>query len=458
MSDPLNQIELISTLSVPRYAPRLQPTIIPGAAWNDAPLFCLKLNDEWVSHVLGVMAALDQPDTWLGTAEEIYAARQQVNEIMVAFMTMCDDCEVQFRVEDCDLQWRENSDADWISIGNVCGADGVPGTPGTDGIDGTNGVDGGDGTNGSNGTNGVDGIDGVDGTDCDCDTYPPPTPPEGQEDTQTSCNIAGNIVDVILKDCVQAMVDNVTLGRTISAGIFAIVTVLGAVASAGAAIPIITAIGAAAMGALFTYLDFATDALADDPFWADLRCVVYCALKPNSDIDATIQSTIGAAIRASDYVGTGYTASIVVGIIADFFEGLPLSVIRSNAIIGAWGAYDCSGCTDCPEEELPQIFFTNNSGGCEPIEPDGGGIYTVTCDVFASGGYYGNISTYDTDLTADYSQGMEIVVDSLSCGGESVRLDQGTGAVNSLSSCYALIQFQCGASWTMTFHVYRYCP
>lgn len=47
------------------------------------------VNGEWVSHVLGVLAALDQPDTWLGTAEEIFAARQQVNEIMAALMAQC---------------------------------------------------------------------------------------------------------------------------------------------------------------------------------------------------------------------------------------------------------------------------------------------------------------------------------------------------------------------------------
>lgn len=90
MSDPLNQIETIATLSVPRYAPRLQATPIPGARWDDEPLFCLKVNDEWLSHILGVLGAMDQPDTWVGTPEEIYDARQQVNEIMVAFMEDCD--------------------------------------------------------------------------------------------------------------------------------------------------------------------------------------------------------------------------------------------------------------------------------------------------------------------------------------------------------------------------------
>lgn len=73
------------------YVPRPQATEIPTAAWNDTPLYCLRVNDAWVSHVLGVLAALDQPDTWIGTADEIDAARQQVNEIMLALMTQCED-------------------------------------------------------------------------------------------------------------------------------------------------------------------------------------------------------------------------------------------------------------------------------------------------------------------------------------------------------------------------------
>lgn len=88
MSDN-NQLERLSRLSVPRYATRLKPTPIPTARWDDEPLYGICINDEWISHLLGVLTALDQPDTWLGTADEIYDARQQVNEIMVAFMEEC---------------------------------------------------------------------------------------------------------------------------------------------------------------------------------------------------------------------------------------------------------------------------------------------------------------------------------------------------------------------------------
>lgn len=357
MSDPLNQIELLSTLSVPRYAPRLQATPIPGAAWNAAPLFCIKLNDEWVSHVLGVLTALDQPDTWLGTAEQIYAARQQVNEIMVAFMNACDDCAVEFRIVDCDLQWRGSETDEWISLGNICGPagdtgpQGEQGPPGEAGMDGADGEDGAPGAPGAPGSPGAPGQDGVDGTNCDCNDFPPPTPPEGQDDTQTSCNIAGNIVDNILKAAVQSAKDSNDNNVNTAKAITAIITVLGGLATGGIVIPIMTGIAGALITAYVNNASYADDALADVAFWADLRCVVYCAFKPNNDIDATIQQDIADAIRASDYTGSGYDASIVLGFIADFFQGLPLDVVRSQAIVGAFGSYDCSGCDDCPEPE-----------------------------------------------------------------------------------------------------------
>lgn len=90
-----NHSELSTQILTPRYAPRLKPTTIPIARWNEEPLLCLKVNDEWVSHLLGVLVALDQGDTWLGTQAEIDDARQQVNEIMLAFMEDCnpmDNC------------------------------------------------------------------------------------------------------------------------------------------------------------------------------------------------------------------------------------------------------------------------------------------------------------------------------------------------------------------------------
>lgn len=73
----------------PKYDPRPEPTPIPEAAWNSTPLLCLSVNEEWASHIIGLLEVLDQSDTWVGTPEEIEAARENVRNIVAAIMTTC---------------------------------------------------------------------------------------------------------------------------------------------------------------------------------------------------------------------------------------------------------------------------------------------------------------------------------------------------------------------------------
>lgn len=130
-----DQSEILQQLTVPRYAPRIHPTPIPTAAWNDDPLFCLEVNDEWVSHILGVMIALDQPDTWVGTDDEIAAARQQVNEIMAAFMEVCMDCcgqqEIPLTRVDGNGHFQQSTDggATWEDTPQFDPRNSIPQTP-----------------------------------------------------------------------------------------------------------------------------------------------------------------------------------------------------------------------------------------------------------------------------------------------------------------------------------------
>lgn len=79
----------------PRYAPRHAPTYdapgklpppVPLARYDDEPLYQLLVNDEWVSHLLGVIQTLDEPDAWSGSDADITDAREQVAEIMAALM------------------------------------------------------------------------------------------------------------------------------------------------------------------------------------------------------------------------------------------------------------------------------------------------------------------------------------------------------------------------------------
>lgn len=71
------------------YVPRPQPLAIPTTDWNEAPLLCLSVNDQWAAHVYGVLEALAQRDTWLGTEAEVDNALNQVDSIISALMEAC---------------------------------------------------------------------------------------------------------------------------------------------------------------------------------------------------------------------------------------------------------------------------------------------------------------------------------------------------------------------------------
>lgn len=76
-------LEWEQELRVPVFSPRLRATPIPEEDWNSGLIRCFHISDAWIPHILGVLDALDQPDTWIGTDAEIEDARQNVREIMV---------------------------------------------------------------------------------------------------------------------------------------------------------------------------------------------------------------------------------------------------------------------------------------------------------------------------------------------------------------------------------------
>jgi len=74
------------------FVPRPDPLPIPDTNIFDEPLVGFCMNSKWASHVLGVLEALDQPDAWIGTDEEIFLARQQISELAVKLGMDCDMC------------------------------------------------------------------------------------------------------------------------------------------------------------------------------------------------------------------------------------------------------------------------------------------------------------------------------------------------------------------------------
>lgn len=288
--------DITQHLAVPRYAPRTKPTPIPEAAWNEAPLFCLKLNGEWVSHVIGLLDALDQYDTWKGTDEEIFAARQQVIAIKAAFMQMCEEPMLEFRIEDCDLQYRESAEDGWISLGNVCGADGEDGEQGEPGIPGDPGPTGPQGPKGDTGDTGPVGPAGADGADCGCTTPEPPV--RDEEDDGFRCGSAIKLSE-LLRAKINEAYEDPTVNDLID-GSQSILTVIAALFPGA----IIGAAGLILLTEVFQQLlalEEEVEAAAFDEEWLErARCQIYCNLSPEGDVTESNFETIASALAADE--------------------------------------------------------------------------------------------------------------------------------------------------------------
>lgn len=139
-----------SVILTPRYAPRLRPTPIPASGAFDAPLVCLTVNRKWAAHILGALDVLDQPDTWIGTPEQVEAARQSVRQIKVALsLGNCTDTgETMFDIRlkpnnNCIIQKTLDGGVTWIDAIDMsnCWKTGIRRNPATgetgyyDGID-----------------------------------------------------------------------------------------------------------------------------------------------------------------------------------------------------------------------------------------------------------------------------------------------------------------------------------
>lgn len=65
------------------------PIPIPSSDWNDEPTFCLAVNDQWASVVIGALRSIAYQEFWEGGDEDKWLASQQIEEIILSLMTRC---------------------------------------------------------------------------------------------------------------------------------------------------------------------------------------------------------------------------------------------------------------------------------------------------------------------------------------------------------------------------------
>jgi hypothetical protein len=101
----------------PEFIPRRNGNFsIPASGILDEPLVCFKVNARWLSHLIGVIDALDQPDAWSGTAEQVEDARGEVRKL-ISSMESCDEVITDIRINNCIIEAYINGE--WLPKADI---------------------------------------------------------------------------------------------------------------------------------------------------------------------------------------------------------------------------------------------------------------------------------------------------------------------------------------------------
>lgn len=100
------------------WTPRLIPSDVPFASVFDEPLYCMTVNGEWLTHVLGALDVLTAVDTWRGSESDIERARQEVEKLLNQLKQVCAGASMPFQLRQnplnaCQLQQSLDGGQTW---------------------------------------------------------------------------------------------------------------------------------------------------------------------------------------------------------------------------------------------------------------------------------------------------------------------------------------------------------
>lgn len=339
---------------VPRYAPRTEPLEIPEERWDEAPTVCPRINRTWVSHIIGVLLALDQPDAWIGSAEEIDDARQQVNEIIAHFPVECgEDCmdccqptvPVLRRItSDLGMEISYDNGETWIQDPND------PRLTGT--------------------------------------ALPAPIPAGV---SATRCDAATNGVEH-LQDGIAAMSEALGAAASIPEIALAIATFIVALIFAPEAIPLILPLVAGLASAAFAIGQSAFDAAFTNDVWDDVLCSLWCNLNDDGVLDQAGYNQFVADIEAN-------ADPIVAGELGRLVKSMGLLGVNNACSYGNAAESDCSSC-DCHScAGQWELSYPENPifGQFVELNQEEGWVKFSTDQINVDGKYYIDIRTPDED-------------------------------------------------------------
>lgn len=268
-------------------------------------------------------------------------------------------------------------------------------------------------------------------------TIPPPFLPDGT--IEPDCTYADSIVNNMINAWINATGDGEDLANVIAGILGFLAGLLGAFGAVVATI--VLGIGSSIVaGTVAAWKEAWTTEV-----WDRFRC----NLHDNMSADGSFTQENVDAIYSR--IGDEETGIVLISL-----QRMVAAVGWQGLTIAARYGYG-SPEADCSCEEPSGVWFVNNSAGTTEIFPDAFGVFTVECDDFASGGYYGNVQFME-NVEVPFEPCHSLTVVS-STGGATLStiLDCHTGASNPLSSCAVLVQFFSSTPWTVTFTIGDNC-
>lgn len=281
-----------------------EPIAIPSAQPGDSPTFCVPINAEWIPIVAGALQQLAQTTIWSGMTEaDALAAVGAAWDLIasVANASACTVFELRFELS-CTLQYSTDGGATWTDV------------PGWDAyfaacVGGSTGGGGG---------------------------APVPQIP-GLSGTQLGCNIAGYLVQTLLRQFVARALQVVLASGFVADLIDGIVAIIPGI---DAITPLIILASNALVTAIAdgTASDWGSMVLTD-LVWSKLGCLIATAI---GDFTGWTQGVVDAITTA--ITGSALAPTLVLTSLAHFIDNLGIPGLSSGTAPGAVITYDCSQC------------------------------------------------------------------------------------------------------------------
>ena len=326
----------------PYFDPMYIPVETPGVSISDEPTACFLVNETWLLYLTGLLERFRERDMWTGTETQIDTTLLEVENLLALFNSAgnCPGSEPlpQFRfTAECGLEYSNDDGTTWLAVSgwdtNALDCfQGEKGDPGDPGDPGPMGLQGPTGPEGPPGPAGV----------CDCEDTVTETP--GEDGPAKACNLATYLSEFALPDLVNETLSIREQHATLYGILGGLIALVAAPFTGGTSAAGYIAFGGGVVGlagALQTINPADCRSEADNAYWQEVKCRLYCELPEDSVIDRNLLSNIVSIINGIP------NKPNINGLLAEIIPAVHDDAIRVWSLMGSNYNGDCSNCPSC---------------------------------------------------------------------------------------------------------------